>query len=68
MRADGGKSRVEGNLLEEDIRGGGREQGKGESGRGGIRAKGDGFIALVAKGGGGDDDRIKLDHGGGKRE
>ena len=60
---DGGKSRAEGNLLEEDIRRGGREQGEGDGGHGGIRTEGDGFIALVAKGGGGDNGRIKLDHG-----
>ena len=68
MGSDGGKSRAEGNLLEEDIRGGGRKQGKGDGGRGGIRAEGDGFVALVAKGGGGDDGRIKLDHGESEQE
>ena len=51
MRVDGGKSRAEGNLLEEDVRGGGREQGEGDGGCRGSRAKGDGFVALVAKGG-----------------
>ena len=52
----------------EDVRGGGREQGEGDGGRGGIRAKGDGFVALVAEGGGGDNGRIKLDHGGSEQE
>ena len=68
MRANGGESGAEGNLLEEDIRGSGREQGEGVGGCGGIRAKGDGFVALVAKGGGGDDGRIKLDHGESERK
>ena len=31
-------------------------------------AKGDGFVALVAKGGGGDDGRIELDHGESERK
>ena len=38
-------------------------QGEGDGGCRGTRAKGDRFVALVAKGGSGDDGRIKLDHG-----
>ena len=67
MRANGGESGAEGNFLEKDIRGSGREQGKGYGGCRGSRAKGDGFVALVAKGGSGDDGRIKLDHDESKR-
>ena len=68
VRANGSKSRAQGHFLEEDIRGSGGKQREGDGGCGGSGAKGNRFAALVAKGGSGDDGRIKLDHGESERE
>ena len=70
MGSDSSESGAESDLLDEDVSGGRGKGGERDGGRRGVVAERNRFAAFGAAGSGGDDSRIKLNHGesGGRGE